>query len=179
MTSIDCQRQDWPSHKTPCKAKALELKGGKWYDAHRRCEDGSRHFGELELITWGGTVHHFFTESTGWGNCSEDESADLKRKYEDEFKSNDAQMYEYWPQGYRWTCCGMGGDQPWGCDHHGTGPQPCQCDFCHLGKPLPDKIYHEDSVARKGLQLARGPDPRSLNPSKAATAEIARGILGM
>ncbi|KAI1773578.1 hypothetical protein F4818DRAFT_116554 [Hypoxylon cercidicola] len=85
----------------------------------------------------------------------------------------------YWPRAFRWTCCGLCGDQRLGCDHHGTGPDPCQCDFCHMGKALPHSVYENDTSERHGLKLSRGPDRRSFNPAKAATADIMRAALGM
>ncbi|KAI1372907.1 hypothetical protein F4677DRAFT_431160 [Hypoxylon crocopeplum] len=118
-------------------------------------------------------------EELGWGNCVVSDGAGLKRKYEEEFKSDDARMYRYWPQGYRWTCCGTDGGQRFGCDHHGTGPEPCCCGFCHMGKPLPDRVYNKDTLERRGLELPRGPDPRSLNPVKWMVADVARAFLGM
>jgi hypothetical protein len=48
----------------------------------------------------------------------------------------------------------------YGCDHHGTGSKPCTCDFCGMGKPIPDSIYGKNEQACKGLRLSRGPDPR-------------------
>ncbi|XXH03350.1 hypothetical protein Hte_009748 [Hypoxylon texense] len=176
-----CQRKDWPSHKEECLTKSAEAaaaEGKKWYDRYRKCKDGTQHFGELELITWGGR-DPLFGEETGWGNCLLSESADLKRKYKGEFKSDDAQMYRYWPQGFRWTCCGLCGDQRLGCDHHGTGPDPCQCDFCHMGKALPDSIFKKDKVERRGLKLSRGPDKRSFDPAKGVIADVMRTFLGL
>lgn len=85
------------------------------------------HHGEMELITWDGNDHG---EAMGWGNVIKEESEDMKKKYEDEFGRDDAKLFAYWPQAFRWTCCGMPADMPWGCDHHGTGPRPCRCDFC-------------------------------------------------
>ena len=147
-----------------------------WQDTYRACQDGSSHFGELELITWEGDNG---LERMGWGNVILPESKDFKRKYEEEFGRDDKKLYQHWPQAYRWTCCGTSGAMNWGCDHHGTGPKPCSCDFCHMGKPLPDKIYREDNMERKRLKLSRGPDPRSYNPIKAATADFARSLMGM
>ncbi|KAL7623433.1 hypothetical protein AAE478_007115 [Parahypoxylon ruwenzoriense] len=171
-----CQRQDWPSHKKTCIPRNVEPTGGegKWYDRYRKCEDGTSHFGSLELITWGSRSGHL-----GWGNCLASESAEMRHKYEVDFQSNDSRMYRYWPQAYRWTCCGLAGDQRVGCDHHGAGPTPCQCDFCHMGRPLPDSVYDADTPERLGLNLSRGPDPRSLSPGKGAVADVARAFLGM
>jgi hypothetical protein len=101
----------------------------QWYDRHRKCEDGNSHEGKLELITWTSTADG---ERMGWGNCFAAESDELKEKFEKEFDSNEEKMYDYWPQGFRWTCCGMMGDQLFGCDHHGEGSTPCSCDFCKV-----------------------------------------------
>jgi hypothetical protein len=101
----------------------------QWYDRHRKCEDGNSHEGKLELITWTSTDDG---ERMGWGNCLATESDELKEKFEKEFDSNEEKMYDYWPQGFRWTCCGTVGDQLFGCDHHGAGSTPCTCDFCKV-----------------------------------------------
>ncbi|KAH8656404.1 hypothetical protein BGZ61DRAFT_372375 [Ilyonectria robusta] len=150
----------------------------QWYDRHRRCKDGCSHEGKLELITWTSTAGG---DRMGWGNCLASESDELKEKFEKEFNSNEEKMYEYWPQGFRWTCCGTEGDQRFGCDHHGNGSTPCSCDFCKMGKPIPDSIYKNwiESAAGKGLRLSRGPDPRSFNRSQGGIAEIMRSSLGI
>ncbi|KAI1394768.1 hypothetical protein F4819DRAFT_501571 [Hypoxylon fuscum] len=156
-----CQRRDWPSHKEDCRSKAAEAEaanGKAWYDRNRKCEDGTSHFGQLELITWSGFQSEI-SEELGWGNCVASESAELKRKYEEQFKSDDTRMYRYWPQGFRWTCCGLAGDQRAG--------------------PLPDSIYRKDKIERRGLTLSRGPDKRSFNPGKGQIADAARAFLGM
>jgi hypothetical protein len=101
----------------------------QWYDRHRKCEDGNSHEGKLELITWTSTADG---GRMGWGNCLATESDELKEKFEKEFNSNEEKMYDYWPQGFRWTCCGTVGDQLFGCDHHGEGSTPCSCDFCKV-----------------------------------------------
>ncbi|KAH8105312.1 hypothetical protein BXZ70DRAFT_920313 [Cristinia sonorae] len=138
----NCQTLDWSDHKRVCR----------WYNRYRLCEDGNLHEGKLELITW-----PFPAEDLGWGACFTEESDDLKRKFEVEYGGDLQKFFEYWPQGFRWTCCGTSGDMQWGCDHHGTGSKPCTCDYCKMGKPAP----REDSVSRVGLNLSRGPDPRS------------------
>ena len=43
-----------------------------WIDAHRACEDGAKHEGDLELITWESTSE--LREKLGWGNCLIEES---------------------------------------------------------------------------------------------------------
>ncbi|RYP40831.1 hypothetical protein DL769_011706 [Monosporascus sp. CRB-8-3] len=170
-----CQRADWPSHKASCKAKAKA--NNKWYDAHRKCRDGSSHFGELELITWEG-VAESTGERLGWGNCLISEGPALKRKYEEEFGCDDSKLFKEWPQAYRWTCCGTGGDMKWGCDHHGSGPRPCECDYCHMGKPVPDDVFNGSGMERRGLTLLKGPDRRSYNPMKAGNAEMGQELAG-
>ena len=118
-TGSECQLADWPAHKRTCG------KASVWYDKHRKCRDGNLHEGKLELITWDNEK-----EGTGWGNCFKEESDDLRRKFEVEFGGDESKLFEYWPQGFRWTCCGMDGSMDYGCDHHGTGSKPCTCDFC-------------------------------------------------
>lgn len=60
-----------------------------------------------------------------------------------------------------------------------AGSTPCCCDFCHMGKPPPDSIYMQNQQATRGLQLRRGPDPRSYDPVKAGIAAAGRGLYGM
>lgn len=178
-----CQKEQWRDHKDICRARVARAEGKVWYDAFRKCEDGTSHFGDLELITWGKTRYEDGDQKVdgelGWGNSVVNEVWFLKQKYEEEFGFDDISMYEFWPQGFRWTCCGLEGDERLGCDHHGSGLDPCQCDFCHMGKPLPDSIYHKDTLGRRGLNLPRGPDPRSFNAEKAFKATIARPFIGM
>ncbi|PPQ70359.1 hypothetical protein CVT26_013793 [Gymnopilus dilepis] len=146
----ECQETDWPRHKTSCGISRF------WYDKHRKCEDGSRHEGKLELITWSNEE-----EGTGWGHCTVEEADDLRRSFETEYKGDEAKFFKYWPQGFRWTCCGTDGDMTFGCDHHGTGSKPCTCDYCKSGRSLPASIYFEKTASRQGLKLSRGPDLRS------------------
>jgi hypothetical protein len=99
-----------------------------WIDAHRACEDGGKHEGTLELITWESTDSD--GDRLGWGNVLIDEADELEKKFETEFNSSHEKLYEYRPQAFRWTCCGTQGDQDFGCDHHGSGSRACTCDFC-------------------------------------------------
>ena len=43
-----------------------------------------------------------------------------------------------------------------------------------MGKPIPDKIYNDKLPSKIGLDLPRGPDPRSFHPSYAANAAAGR-----
>ena len=113
---VDCQRNDWSAHKKLC---------GDWYDKYRKCRDGTKHEGQLELITW-----VCEEDQIGFGACWLEECDNLKNKFETEFEGNLARFYEYRPHAFRWTCCGTSGSMRYGCDHHGTGSKPCSCDFC-------------------------------------------------
>ncbi|KAH6983603.1 hypothetical protein BKA56DRAFT_631858 [Ilyonectria sp. MPI-CAGE-AT-0026] len=151
---------------------------GQWYDRHRKCDDGYSHEGKLALITWTSILDG---NRMGWGNTFAAESDRLKEKFEKEFNSNEEKLYEYWPHAFRWTRCGNEGDQQFGCDHHGTGSTPCTCDFCRMGKPIPESVYKSqtESAAGKGLILSRGPDPDSYSKSQARMAETMRPFLGL
>ena len=50
---------------------------------------------------------------------------------------------------------------------------------CRMGKSLPDEIYEEKTTSRMGLNLPRGPDPRSFNSLLAITAATGRSMFGM
>ena len=113
---VECQREDWPAHRKLC---------GGWYEQYRKCQDGAKHEGQLELISW-----VCEEEGTGWGACCFRDCDDLKERFETEFEGDLAKFYKYRPHAFRWTCCGMEGDMFYGCDHHGTGSKPCSCDFC-------------------------------------------------
>ena len=65
-------------------------------------------------------------------NCIANESDDLRLQFENEYGGDEAKFYKYWPQGFRWTCCGTDAGMAYGCDHHGTGSRPCTCDFCRF-----------------------------------------------
>lgn len=115
-----------------------------WIDKHRLCQDGAKHEGRLELITWSVPASSQrparkddYLEDMGWGNCvAGEDSDDLRQKFEKEFGGSEERLYEYWPQGFRWTCCGTEGDQDFGCDHHGKDSKPCSCDFCKVGDQI-------------------------------------------
>jgi hypothetical protein len=140
--------------------------------------DGGKHEGRLELITWESPEDEEM--KTGWGNCCIEESADLKAQFENKYKGDEAKFYKYWPQGFRWTCCGSAGDNDQGCDHHGTGSTPCTCDFCQMGKPLTDKIFNKQTTEKFGLTLSRGPDTRSLKGKHVIQLhEMMRSVLGL
>jgi hypothetical protein len=100
-----------------------------WFDKYRGpLMDKSYHQGDAELITWEWTAPGL--GRIGWGNTLAAEAADLRAKFEGEFGGSAERLYLYWPQAFRWTCCGADGSVEYGCDHHGTGPRPCTCDFC-------------------------------------------------
>ena len=138
--STSCQKLDWKSHKPHCNTPVADS-SSPWYDKYRLCRDKAKHEGRLELITWSvpassqrPTDEYDFCEDMGWGNCVAGEDSDgLRQKFETEFAGSEERFYEYWPQGFRWTCCGYDGDQNFGCDHHGKGSTPCTCDFCKVG----------------------------------------------
>ena len=48
-----------------------------------------------------------------------------------------------------------------------------------MGKSLPNEVYNEQTASRMGLQLRRGPDPRSYNASIAALPATMRAYLGL
>ncbi|KIM38928.1 hypothetical protein M413DRAFT_447585 [Hebeloma cylindrosporum] len=119
----ECQTADWGTHKRSCRSKNNRVTP-VWYDRYRKCNDGNLHEGKLELMTWPSEK-----EELGWGGVCVEESEDHKRKFEEEFGGDEERFYKYWPQGFRWTCCGTDADMKWGCDHHGTGSRPCTCDY--------------------------------------------------
>ncbi|KAH6883776.1 hypothetical protein BKA70DRAFT_1391112 [Coprinopsis sp. MPI-PUGE-AT-0042] len=168
-----CQRNDWSSHKPNCK------KTGEWYDGYRACQDGSVHEGKLELITWDFHDEEDDTD-VGWGGVFIEEVEDHKKTFHEKYNGDLKRFFNYWPQGFRWTCCGMGGDQNFGCDHHGAGAKPCTCDFCRMGEPLPDSIYNAVSQSEYGLKLRRGPDPRSrVSPAHISIIKAGQALTGM
>ena len=65
------------------------------HDKFRLCEDGTLHFGKLELITWDG-VDDILEEQLGWGGCLKEESEDLKAKFEGEFGGNELKLAKHW-----------------------------------------------------------------------------------
>ncbi|KAF8066747.1 hypothetical protein FPV67DRAFT_1626779 [Lyophyllum atratum] len=157
----ECQTSDWKTHKVTCQRSgggSGSGSQGKWYDKYRKCSDGNKHEGEMELITW-----NCPKDGTGWGAVFLEESDDMKRKFETEMGGDLEKLYRYHDSAFRWTCCGTSAGMDYGCDHHGSGSFPCSCDFCRMGKPLTERIYKEQSAERMGLNLRRGPDPRSYN----------------
>ncbi|KAH9936540.1 uncharacterized protein B0H18DRAFT_325782 [Fomitopsis serialis] len=170
--NADCQKKDWPGHKELCGDS------DRWYDKYRGCRDGSMHEGRLELITWEYTDPQT-KDRMGWGNVIIEEAEEMKRKFQVDYRGKKSLLFKKWPQAFRWTCCGTDGGMNWGCDHHGSGSRPCTCDFCRMGKPLPDSIYREQSGTRMGLKLRRGPDSRSFNPALAAMAVKGRSAFGL
>ena len=162
----DCQKTHWPVHKQVCPScsSIAASSTSSWEDPYRKGTDGSYHMGNLELVTWD------FTDDEGcqfgWGGCYSDESAYLKAKFEGEMKGNKKKLIKAFDSAFRWTCCGLSmAVGLHGCDHHGdmTNPQPCACDYCRSGRPIPDKIFNTKTTHKVGLTLRRGPDPRSLS----------------
>lgn len=98
------------------------------------CEDGGKHDGRLEIITWTGLENE---EKLGFGGVTLDEADLLQSIFIKDFKGDEEAFYKEWPQAFRWTCCGSAGNLEFGCDHHGTGSTPCSCDFCISGHELP------------------------------------------
>lgn len=131
--SSTCQKSDWNAHKRLCPQKPTpDSTTASWHDKHRKCDDGANHEGKLELITWSTPAADAGGEAMGWGNMLASESEDTKRRFENEMGGDERKLYEYWPQAFRWTCCGHEGDQHFGCDHHGRGSRACSCDFCKV-----------------------------------------------
>ena len=71
--------------------------------------------------------------------------------------SDPEKLFLYWDMSHRWTCCGMSAGQGInGCDHHGDlSNDPCTCDFCKSGQPLPLQVYEKKTQHNKGLTLRR------------------------
>jgi hypothetical protein len=170
--SAACQRGHWKQHKVHCR------ENGQWFDKYRAVlEDGSTHFGDLELIT--GRWTHEYGDEIGWANAFLRDVDELRAKFETTFHGSEEWFFVYRRQAFRWTCCGQDAYTKRGCDHHGPGPKPCSCDFCmygmptvcwllaslrstsyRMGKPLPPKLYENPEGSAMGLTLSRGPDPR-------------------
>jgi hypothetical protein len=75
--SRECHKADWEEgHKGKCKkvppevvaARARSPDGVDWCQDWRKCEDGSLHFGDLELIDWDGEDDDGEHE-LGWGGA--------------------------------------------------------------------------------------------------------------
>ncbi|KAJ3303167.1 hypothetical protein HDV03_004155 [Kappamyces sp. JEL0829] len=182
---VVCQRKDWKRHKMDCRPASRRLSDSAetppvqlWMDNFRTCEDGSRHEGRLELVTWSGTFQDL---SLGWGAFAPDECEEAIARYTGaEFQNgNDALFHAYSPHSYRWTCCGTPGDSNLGCDHHGSSSAPCTCDFCIAGQPIPQSTWDDHEYYRRGLVLSRGPDVRSFDAAKAADIREMRKMVGM
>jgi hypothetical protein len=113
--SRECQKADWENgHKGKCKkvppevvaARARSPDGHDWCQDWRKCEDGSLHFGDLELITWDGEDSDGEME-LGWGGTRRDEADDFKRTFEDEMVGDKMKLLQYSDNAFRWTCCGL------------------------------------------------------------------------
>jgi hypothetical protein len=127
--SAACQRGHWKQHKVHCR------ENGQWFDKYRAVlEDGSTHFGDLELIT--GRWTHEYGDEIGWANAFLRDVDELRAKFETTFHGSEEWFFVYRRQAFRWTCCGQDAYTKRGCDHHGPGPKPCSCDFCMFVIPL-------------------------------------------
>ena len=118
-------------------------------------------------------------EEFGWGGCVREESAELKAKFEGEMQSNPKKLLKYFDTSFRWSCCGMCvGEGLHGCDHHGdlNNPNPCACDYCRSGRPLPAKIFNKKTTHKFGLTLRRGPDPRSVSEAGRLNYEMGKRL---
>jgi len=175
----DHQRVDWKkSHKAWCYDVQTQS-APRWWDKERKCPSCNtthawkrschfdqcltppeNHYGVPELIIWPGNDNGY---QTGWGNIQKDKSAALKKRFEEELGCDEEKLAKIRPQAFRWTCCGATLDTPYQCDHHGSGPRPCTCDFCSGGKATPHSTRRK-TVGNYGLNLNYGPDPRSFNP---------------
>ncbi|KAK8099709.1 uncharacterized protein PG998_012950 [Apiospora kogelbergensis] len=157
----DAQMLDRPDRNTPYPAEdaAASAGGGtdaKWFDKHRQCEDGSAHFGELELITWGGEEAGW---ELGWGRAQVSEVDFMKKQYEEEFGGDDEKLFGYWPQGFRRVGATIAGKRR---RVHDGKPRLTDACFAHsTGMSIPEDLYYSKVPERRGLHLSRGPDPRS------------------
>jgi hypothetical protein len=55
---------------------------------HRKCDDGGRHSGSLEIVTWETPVDEYHKEQMGWGCTLLEESAGLKKEFEVGFQAD-------------------------------------------------------------------------------------------
>jgi hypothetical protein len=110
-----CQKADWEDgHKGKCKnvppevvaARARSADGHDWCQDWRKCDDGSLHFGDLELITWDG-VDSDGEQELGFGGYPRHHSADIKRMFEVEAGGDKLKFFKDNDDSFRWTCCGL------------------------------------------------------------------------
>ena len=165
--SSECQTIAWPAHKPQCRAQAAKNQAEQaeqppWWDAHRKTQDGSVHFGKLELMTWRRCTDGDGDE-LGFGGFVASEEEETRKSFNETYGGDEARYFAHRPEGFRWTCCGVPFDiGGYGCDHHGDprAPGPCRCDFCLAGRPLDDEIWRQKlaSQAARGLEstLRRG-----------------------
>ncbi len=165
--SSECQKIAWPAHKPQCRAQAAKNQAEQaeqppWWDAHRKTQDGSVHFGKLELMTWRRCTDGDGDE-LGFGGFVASEEEETRKSFNETYGGDEARYFAHRPEGFRWTCCGVPFDiGGYGCDHHGDprAPGPCRCDFCLAGRPLDDEIWRQKlaSQAARGLEstLRRG-----------------------
>lgn len=166
---VECQTKHWSKHKLLCgRSTAPQENSGTWHDDWRSCTDGSRHFGELELITWDGATEDEMP--LGFAGTYIHESAEMRVKFEEKYKGKESRFAKECTSGYRWTCCGVDiATGLHGCDHHGDprAQHNCGCDFCLAGRTLSDDLWRKKLRSQPahglGESLRRGPDARSLS----------------
>ena len=165
--STECQRADWRAHKRACRQAQAQVPApaaarAAWWEAHRKkTEDGTEHFGRLELMTWRCVDED--GDELGFAGFVASEDEEVRREFQDKYGGDEARYFEYRPEGFRWTCCGVAADiGTYGCDHHGDprAPSACRCDFCRAGRPLDEGTWRRKlaSQAARGLEgtLCRG-----------------------
>ena len=158
-----------------------------WWDQHRRGEDGSVHFGKLELMTWR-CMEEGYDEELGFAGFVASEEEETRRNFQEKFGGDEAKYFAYKPDGFHWTCCGVDASTgEYGCDHHGDprAPGPCRCDFCRAGRPLDDGAWRRKlaSQAARGLEatLCRGRAGEATMGGEMnwAMRDFFRGMLGL
>ena len=135
-----------------------------WYAKHRQANDGSKHRGRLELITWSGMCKG---ERVGFA-CKQGPAEERERRlYErmvEEIGDAEKATELYFElccrrspykgtEAFRWSCCGMCHANGFcGCDHH---REHCLCDFCIGGAEF--GLGGKDHEATNGL-----PEPEDI-----------------
>jgi hypothetical protein len=115
-----CQKSDWENgHKGKCKnvppevvaARARSADGHDWCQNWRKCDDGSLHHGDLELITWDGVDSDGETE-LGFGGYVREDSVEARQEFEVEAGGDKLKFLKIGHEdSFRWTCCGLTSSQ--------------------------------------------------------------------